>query len=56
MESGQHESGTVAGGDEPKGWWIDELDESVLANNKVIDRILGCLYGNCLGDAVGLGT
>jgi hypothetical protein len=36
-------------------WWIAELDKSVLENKK-IDRVLGCIYGNCLGDAVGLGT
>lgn len=40
--------------EEVKGWWLADLDQSVLAD-KLIDRILGCIYGNCLGDAVGLG-
>jgi len=36
-------------------WWISGLDQSVL-ESKLIDRILGTIYGNCLGDAVGLGV
>eukprot|EP01114_Cavostelium_apophysatum_P002416 TRINITY_DN1215_c0_g1_i1.p1 TRINITY_DN1215_c0_g1~~TRINITY_DN1215_c0_g1_i1.p1 ORF type:complete len:539 (+),score=149.94 TRINITY_DN1215_c0_g1_i1:59-1618(+) len=36
-------------------WWIAGLDEKVL-KNKVVDQILGCLYGNALGDAYGLST
>lgn len=40
--------------DEPDRWWIADLNQSILTN-KLLDRVLGCLYGNCLGDAVGLG-
>ncbi len=48
-------SSVVATSAAQEAWWIAELDKSVLENKK-IDRILGCIYGNCLGDAVGLGT
>lgn len=48
-------SSAVATSAAQDAWWIAELDKSVLENKK-IDRILGCIYGNCLGDAVGLGT
>eukprot|EP00026_Physarum_polycephalum_P003546 Phypoly_transcript_03559.p1 GENE.Phypoly_transcript_03559~~Phypoly_transcript_03559.p1 ORF type:complete len:574 (+),score=104.59 Phypoly_transcript_03559:204-1724(+) len=34
---------------------VEGLDPACY-QNKVIDRILGCIYGNALGDAVGLAT
>jgi hypothetical protein len=42
-----------------KGWWIEGLsiDPAALSRPeyKLLDRVLGCIYGNALGDAVGLG-
>ena len=39
----------------PNTYFIEGLDE-ILLKNKTIDRLLGCIYGNALGDAVGLGN
>ncbi|KAL6059123.1 ADP-ribosylglycohydrolase [Balamuthia mandrillaris] len=36
-------------------WWVQGLEESCL-ESKLLDRILGCIYGNALGDAYGLAT
>jgi hypothetical protein len=36
-------------------WWIEGLDQSVLSDKR-LDRLLGCIYGSALGDAVGLAT
>jgi len=36
-------------------WWIEGLDIDIL-KDKTIDRLLGTIYGNCLGDAYGLAT
>ena len=34
----------------------DKAKESVLGTSQLIDRIKGVIYGNCIGDAVGLLT
>jgi ADP-ribosylglycohydrolase len=36
-------------------WEVEGLPREALAN-PVVDRVLGCLYGNALGDAYGLST
>eukprot|EP01117_Protostelium_nocturnum_P012778 TRINITY_DN4729_c0_g4_i3.p1 TRINITY_DN4729_c0_g4~~TRINITY_DN4729_c0_g4_i3.p1 ORF type:complete len:421 (-),score=171.98 TRINITY_DN4729_c0_g4_i3:100-1362(-) len=55
-ESSKEENTAVAA--EPakeNDWMIDGMDPSEL-KNPVIDGILGCIYGQALGDAVGLAT
>jgi len=36
-------------------WHVEGLDPRIL-ENKLLDRILGCIYGTALGDAYGLAT
>jgi len=36
-------------------WMVSSLPEAIL-QNPVVDKVLGCIYGNALGDAFGLST
>jgi ADP-ribosylglycohydrolase len=55
--SSSSSSSSSGGGDDDEDdeWWVAGLDKKWL-QDPLINKVLGCIYGNALGDAVGLAT